>query len=450
MLNKLQEQFVERMKDNIAKKKTGIYLLEAPAGCGKTYCAKYLLDDYQSFGNKKKCYIIAPTHKAKQMLQKSMKKRNVETIHRFLRGELYYTSAGVQKYKFNPIELKNCIIFVDECSMINDEIYDIIKDKYSDNNYIIYAGDSLQLPPIEKEIEDEVIFGIDKIKKSKAFDKKNVVEYFELTENMRARTNPLGVFQINKARETIKKKVLPDFIAKTDTESFLNFIKKNNEDFIILAYSNVKVNYYNKLIRTVLYNNGKTDDLKDYYINEKLVFSGYRYIDNVINYHTSDIITIKDLNKKEIELKYIVCDCNDELEECKQCGISNHKTKSLKIDFWEIIDQYYTKWYKPYSEVDLKKFYKLQKHYKDHCIKMKQENKWKEYYSFINLYNSDLRYTYSSTIHKSQGDEWDNVFLDRENLIKCAKSSLLRLTAYYTAVSRMKKEVYEIIKKKNI
>ena len=76
---------------------------------------------------------------------------------------------------------------------------------------------------------------------------------------------------------------------------------------------------------------------------------------------------------------------------------------------------------------------------------MKDKKLWAEYYDFLSKYDSFLRYNYSSTIHKSQGDEWDYVFLDRRNLIECVKDPLLKLTAYYTAVSRMKNNVYEIV-----
>ena len=117
------------------------------------------------------------------------------------------------------------------------------------------------------------------------------------------------------------------------------------------------------------------------------------------------------------------------MKECKNCGIANH----------DVI------WYKPKTSDDKKNFKDLEKHYKDYCKTVKQSIIWTEYYNFVNYYNANLRYNYSSTIHKAQGDEWKYVFVDRNNLIHCAKDALLRLTSYYTAISRMKNKVVEVI-----
>ena len=344
-LNKLQQDFVEKMCENIKNIYNGMYLLEAPAGCGKTFCVSYLIHkipwiDY---------YVIAPTHKAKKMLSKNLN-GNVETVHRFLNSKMEYTKDGEQEYTFNPPPIKNSLIFIDECSMINDEIYDIFLQKYAPHNIIIFAGDPLQLPPVVNgELNSEEDFSF-KTRKSRTFDKSNLVERFELTENMRARKNPIGVSLITRARECIKSKSIPDFIAKTDIDSVLKKIKKDNlTDFVFLAYSNKKVDYYNKLLRAYLYNNGNQDDLKEYYKNEKLVFSGYRKVGR-LNYNTSDVITIKDIETEEKELFYKTCNCADaKMMECKTCGIANHKENSLIIKFYKIKDEFKTKWYKGFN-----------------------------------------------------------------------------------------------------
>jgi hypothetical protein len=368
--------------------------------------------------------------------------KNVETVHKFLKGKMVYDEDGKEKYTFNPDTISDSLIFVDECSMINNEIYNQL-EKYARNNFIIFSGDSLQLPPIESPEDEEFNF---KNKKSKTFDKSKCEQCFELTENMRARQNPIGAALINKARESIKLNSIPDFIAKINIETVLKYIKKDNlKDFVVLAYSNARVNYYNKLIRAYLFNSGNETDLKEYYVNESLVFTGCRKISDLRKYNTSDIITVKSVETEEIELFYEKCKCYTYFTECEDCGIVNHKEKSLKIKFWKLVDENKVVWYKPFDENNRKVFYKLSKHFKDHCKKIRKGDIWARYYSFYYKYNSDLRYTYSSTIHKSQGDEWDYVFLDRNNLIKCAKETMLRLTSYYTAVSRMKNEVYEIV-----
>lgn len=433
MLNKEQSNFVKKMNENIKFNRYGLYLLEAPAGCGKTFCCSFLIKH-----NSNQSYIIAPTHKAKQILGKT--NENCNTIHRFLRGKMTYDEFGNQKYIFHPEELEDCIIFIDECSMINDEVFDILKNNYEKNNYLIFCGDPLQLPPINNEDNDDLKYN-SKMRKSKSFDIKNK---FELIENMRAKENPLGVCLINKARDSIKNKILPDFVAKCDIKAMLDFIYKKKQDFIVLAYSNVRVNFFNKIIRKKLFEIDEDDKLEDYYVNEKLIFSGYRW-ERDITYYTSDLITIKKLEIENKDIYYKVCKCNKILKKCIKCGIANHKTPYKNITFWKITDEYSNIWYKPKKSEDKKKFHDLETHYRNHCKTIKKSFDWVGYYSFVNFYDADLRYNYSTTIHKSQGDEWKYVFVDRNNLIQCAKETFLRLTSYYTAISRMKNKVMDVL-----
>ncbi len=67
------------------------------------------------------------------------------------------------------------------------------------------------------------------------------------------------------------------------------------------------------------------------------------------------------------------------------------------------------------------------------------------YHNFIDEYDADIKYSYASTVHKSQGSQWDKVYVDRTNIVHLlSKDQMMKLSCYYTAISRMKTNVYDI------
>ena len=89
-------------KKNVLVNKGGL-LLQADAGCGKTYVAKMIANTLE---NVKK---IAPTHKSALNLKGS-------TIHKFLNMDI---DGNVSTAKLNYIKHNVNYIIVDEISMIN-------------------------------------------------------------------------------------------------------------------------------------------------------------------------------------------------------------------------------------------------------------------------------------------------------------------------------------------
>lgn len=451
-LNKEQLYFVETMIDNINNDRYGRYLLKAPGGTGKSYCTSFIIKNI-----KNKSVIIAPTHQAKKVLIKNGN-RTATTIHRFLNAKHDYDKNGNTIFEFKPKSLKGYVIFIDECSMMTIEIYDIIVNQYSHDNIIIFCGDHLQLPPIENqndlddnEIEEDATEQLSKV--SRSF---SVKPEFTLSVNMRT-NNEVSSLVVENARKSVENGVIPDNIVPCSISDLLNHYKNSNSSCVTLAYSNPMVKYYNDLIRAHLFSDGNIKNLEEYYVGEKLVFTGTRRLVSFSEtneppevYNTSDVITIKKLEQEEMTLQYHKCECmklNTDKKKCNDCGIpGNNSNGELTINFWKITDDHDTIWYKPYSDIDKKQLNKLNKVHLGYCKKQRKPRYWSSYYSFKHTYNANLRYSYACTIHKSQGSEWDCVFVDRQNLIKCVRNDqLLKLNAYYTAISRMKTEVHEIV-----
>lgn len=144
-----QEEFMNSVIDDYNNNRYGMKLLNAPAGTGKTTVAKELYT--MPFSNN--IIFVAPTHKACGILEQSI--RGVITVHKFLNAKpIYDQITGDITFKFTKKEYKKKIIIVDECSMINNEMFKLFKE-LSTENFIIFLGDDLQLPPIDNDNEDE-------------------------------------------------------------------------------------------------------------------------------------------------------------------------------------------------------------------------------------------------------------------------------------------------------
>ena len=458
-LNEHQLQFVNGMISHIRNGEFGCYCLEAPAGTGKSFSCKTLSFNFsKNFKcESKKCgcnqgsFIIAPTHKAKNVLVKSGNYK-ATTIHRFLRATHDYDMYGNLIFSYAPVPLRNHLIFIDECSMVGDDHYKIFIENYSKDNWIVFCGDSLQLPPIKLsdpqsllddcEIEEESLTTGESTL-SKTFSTAN---RYTLTKNMRT-LDPLSAITLSNARNSIENGKLPETIITTGIPDVLNrFRSSDPSKTIVLAYTNSRVNSYNLIIRTELFLNDPTEVLKQFYLDELLVFTGFRKIETTV-YNTSDIIKVTKLEQETIYIQHFKCNCMKlkATKKCFDCGISGKHTDGYDIEFWKITDDNDIIWYIPYGELDKRNFAKIKKHYKKFCITVKKSLEWHIYFDFINLYDANLKYSYSSTVHKAQGSEWNTVFVDRSNICFSVKDDTsLKLRAYYTAISRMKENVYEL------
>lgn len=454
MFNEDQQAFLDYV--NSIKCRKGEILLNAPAGTGKTHLAKHLSKIHSGM------YFIAPTHKAKDLLKKEIKM--VDTVHRFLCSVPDYKDNGDVEFNFNLAQVKvnDGIIVVDECSMIDDKMYAAL-NTLSKKNLVIYLGDDLQLPPIHKEEFNDEDPHNKLSRKSKTFD---VVDKFSLTKNMRSE-RLVSTLMLNNARESLYSNKMPKpLLVKKIGDAIKDFIEQPTGEVIVLAYTNVCVNNYNKAIRSAIFN-VKAEELDKYYPQEQLVFSGYR---KVINprcgcktkctadtfprsrdcftrdkiYHSNDKLVVDSITIKKVDIHYDKFTCNCPPAKIKKTVCSEHKIRkgSVELDFYAIIDHRGIGWYKP---VNQKKFDKISKQYRAYNNAYPSSKRWKEYYRFMNLFDADINYIYASTIHKSQGAQWSKVYVDRSNVVNClTKDQMLKLSCYYTAISRMKTDVYDI------
>ncbi len=117
-----------------------IVLITGKAGTGKTSIARAILKIYKTLSEIHVC----PCALAAKAANRITEATGVEgrTIHSLLN----YKGDGFEIDEKNPLE--NCLIFVDEATMINASLFESIFRALGNNCRLILCGDNAQLPPI--------------------------------------------------------------------------------------------------------------------------------------------------------------------------------------------------------------------------------------------------------------------------------------------------------------
>lgn len=262
------EQFegLEKIKHWLKNGQT-FFTLAGYAGTGKTCMIKKILDGYYNG-----VVVSAPTHKAKKVIINTTGKEG-QTLHALLglRPDVDLDNFNPNDPKFNPIAIPRItdynFVIIDEASMINQELYDLILEKTKDSRTkVLFMGDPAQIPPIgEKE---SVIFN------------QAEIELHQLTKIERQNdTNPL-TFVYSALRNNLttldggfeRKSVMNDLgegiiftlskkeFRKAILEKFTSDEFKKDTDYAkVIAWKNSTVIASNKVIRTALF--GEATDI---------------------------------------------------------------------------------------------------------------------------------------------------------------------------------------------
>jgi len=141
----------------INKNEQGYYLLAGYAGTGKTTIAENIANYAQENG--RQVHILAPTNKAAKVLNDKLKDAGVSTsaatIHRAIYGEPdEVTGEWIPK-----TNLKNSVILVDESSMISKDVMADLLANSKNNNILVFMGDSFQLEPVGVDADPKLFQG---------------------------------------------------------------------------------------------------------------------------------------------------------------------------------------------------------------------------------------------------------------------------------------------------
>lgn len=386
------------------------YVLAGSAGTGKTF----LVDTIRQ--SIKNCKLTATTNKACGVLQRATG-TFVTTIHSALALKLTRVEHEL-KLEQNVDNLKNNlwnveVIIIDEASMLNEELMEYInQDVKMHNRKYIFVGDEAQLPPIG-EVKS-LIFGSTK--------------YEPLTEIVRQGVGSPIITLATQVRNRINGDRTSKFTTNNINEigsvtrmNELQFIEKIRESNFrdgackVLSWTNTSVAHYNTLINEQY---GIFD--KPFDIDSLVLFNEAVTVRN-------DVVVANSTEGRILTMVEVAPEFNDDayFYEVTVSGIKNDeygnpmKFKVIPPEQKKVFEHHFN---------NLKQ------------VALTNKSQWYQYYKAIEEY-CDIRPVFASTVHKSQGSQWEEVFVDCTNIL-ANKNQLEMLKMLYTAFTRSEKHLY--------
>ena len=428
--------------------KDEIFVLKGYAGTGKTTVISTIVNNLIEIN--KKYVLLAPTGRAAKVIA-NYSNKPAFTIHK----KIYFpkkTSGGGVSFTLQPNKHKNTIFFIDESSMISDvntesKLYengslldDLISYVYSgDNCKMILLGDTAQLPPVQLDISP----ALDTDTLSLHYNKD--VYSIEFDEVMRQEENSGILHNATELRELLKDMFFDSF--KFNLKGFKDIVRLSDgydiqdainsaysnysiEDTAFIVRSNKRANQYNQQIRTKILDKESELSTGDFLMVVKNNYFWLKDSDEAGFIANGDIIEVLDIrNIKELY---------------------GFKFANVKIRMVDYPDQ------KPYETVLLldtissespslsyeesnRLYEEVMKDYENETTKYKKFQKVKENEYFNAL---QVKFSYAITCHKSQGGQWNTVFIEQPYLPNGIDKDYIRWL--YTAMTRAKDKLYLI------
>ncbi|MCD8415573.1 AAA family ATPase [Tenacibaculum dicentrarchi] len=439
LLNKLAD-FIFDTNNN------ALFLLKGYAGTGKTTIISSVVNNLEKAN--KKSVLLAPTGRAAKVISGYSKKKAF-TIHK----KIYFSKkqgAGTMSFVKQPNKHINTIFIVDEASMISDAqqnskmfengslLDDLISYVYSGKNCkLVFIGDTAQLPPVKLTISP----ALDADKLSYSFDK-NVVE-IELDEVVRQQQNSGILANATDLRMLIQYSTTdfqfdvkyPDIIRLEDSYDIQDAITSaydgnvGVEDTAFIVRSNKRANQYNNQIRREIRGQENEISTGDYVMVVKNNYFWLKESSSAGFIANGDICEVMRINS--IKELYGFKFAEVEVRMIDYPDIPNFETVLL-LDTLSSENPSLT-----YAESN--KLYEAVKEDFADQTKYKQfmEVKKNKYFNAL-----QVKFSYAMTCHKSQGGQWDTVFIEQPYLPEGPSVEYLRWL--YTAVTRAQNKLYLI------
>lgn len=357
----------------------------------------------------------ATTNKAAEVLR-GLLKQDTSTIHSTLGLRVqndYKTGKQVLVPHTPPDPLSHTIIFVDEASMINDQLATALRQavkKWKDCK-LVFIGDKYQLPPVKEDICSIFRPGAP-----------NVHELVEIQRQ--AKDSPI-IQLAEQYRQLLDNpsetwpEIVPDdksIFRYTEKDPYLDVLRKEYstfhkpDDLRIVAWSNQRVHSYNNWIRSKVL--GHTEP-----------------------YEAGDLVTT---NKPLFMNKRMYAPTDHRLE-ISQVTEGTDEIEGIEVEGWWIT---FSKFRAEnplgsdpvvFQPRDWKRVYAIQRAFA-------KDKNWGPYFTIKDDW-ADLRPIHASTVHKAQGSTYRKVFVDLDDIGRNTRwRDLVRLL--YVAVTRASHEVH--------
>ncbi|MGB1314304.1 ATP-dependent DNA helicase [Bizionia paragorgiae] len=425
-----------------------VFLLKGYAGTGKTTIVGTLVNNL--WKAKKSAVLMAPTGRAAKVIS-NYSKKEAFTIHKKIYFPKKEKGGGV-KFVLQPNKHKNTLFIVDEASMIPDTpgdsklfengslLDDLMQYVYSGHKCkLLLIGDTAQLPPVKLDLSP----ALDENTLSLNYNKD--VTKMELDEVMRQGQDSGILVNATEIREVIANdfyesfkfnlKGFKDIVRLTDGYEILDAINDaystlGNEEMAIIVRSNKRANLYNQQIRSrILFNENELSSgdylmvvKNNYFWLKPTTEAGFIANGDIIE--ILEIFSIKELygfRFAEVKVRMVDYPNMQPFETVLLLDTIEAETPSL-----------------PYEDSN-RLYQEVQKDYEDESSNYKKFLKIKGNKHFNAL---QVKFSYAITCHKSQGGQWNTVFVEQPYLPNGIDKDYMRWL--YTAVTRAKDKLYLI------
>lgn len=390
------------------------FLLIGNAGTGKTTIAENVARFATAF-------MIAPTNAAvKRLLDKFsyVGEERFKTIHQTLYKHL---DPDTNEFKLGDGLRRNTVYIVDEASMIDESVLtDLTEAAIKAKAKLIFIGDDFQLEPVSK---DPKLFAWEKNTKYNFLEhwkiklvevKRNKGAILQIATHLRQTTgnNKPEILKLDDAELTI----VSDFTK----ELAINIIK--DESYVVLVSNNKDRIMYNNRIRHYRFKENADKYILD---GDKLISVSNQCMVN------GEMFIVKEPKILEsFSTDINISSFKSPVYKTFTFHVVRYKDSSLKGVFRYTL---------LISNLDMPSIHAAQLmtskmiQFNDKLTEKGTFSKYRQWLSNVSI----STYGYATSVHKSQGNEWDNVYIDCGYL----NNSWNKARWLYTAITRAKKKI---------
>lgn len=441
VLQQLSQFILENNNDKV-------FLLKGFAGTGKTTIIGTIVTNL--WHAQQKFVLMAPTGRAAKVIT-NYSKSTAFTIHKKIYFPKKQKGGGVS-FTLQPNKHRNTLFIVDEASMIPDTpadsklfengslLDDLMTYVYSGHKCkLLLIGDTAQLPPVNLALSP----ALDPDTLALHYNKE--VQSIELDEVMRQAQDSGVLFNATLIREQLASFYFENFAFQVgpykdivrlvdgyEIQEAINdaYDRYGTEETTIIVRSNKRANLYNQQIRSrILFNENELapGDLlmvvKNNYFWIKAT-SEAGFIANGDTIEVLEIFAIKELygfRFAEVKVKMVDYPSMKPFETVLLLNTIDAETPALSYE-------------------DSNKLYQE--------VMLDYQNESSNYKKFLKVKSNpyfnalQVKFSYAITCHKSQGGQWETVFIEQPYLPSGIDKDYLRWL--YTAVTRAKSKLYLI------
>ena len=442
-----QDELLRKLADFVINgPRNSLFLIRGYAGTGKTTIISAVVNHLGPVGVK--AVLLAPTGRAAKVMG-SYAKRQSLTIHK----KIYYPKNDPQtgmSFVLQQNKHQNTLFIVDEASMIPDRatdarvfnnrslLLDLMTYVYSGKNCkLILVGDTAQLPPVKLDLSP----ALDRQYLEMEFNME--VQSLELDEVMRQHEASGILHNATLIRDLSSRNVLNQFKFDlnfkdvqrlTDSydiqDAIFNAYNEGMENTVFIVRSNKRANLYNQQIR-----------------NGILGYDNEMTAGDLIMVVKNNYFWLKDAPKAGFIANGDICEVLEIFSFKELYGFKFAEVKLRMVDYEEqrpfetvlLLDTLHSEAPSLTYEESNRLYHAVSEDYAEERSKYKRLLAVKNNKYFNAL---QVKFSYALTCHKTQGGQWDNVFVEQPYLPEGEDISYLRWL--YTAVTRAQKKLFLI------